>query len=258
VAKEQRFFGRVSNRKTPLYCFAERMLKDMLWWQRIRLWSGRPPPALLKAAQPLVKEARNADPIVRLQAVAALAQEPIALVAHTLLDCLNDRHGGVRLAAAQALQQNGDPVHRDHFLKLLADENFEIRIAAVQFLGRIADPDLAPPLVARLTDSDSDVRHAAAMALGQLRNPVAIEPLVVLLADAEPVVRHAAVASLEQINRRWVRSDAARRAFPRLEALCGDPQPWIAAAAQKAVAILSQAKGTDTEFWNRESGIRNL
>jgi len=230
----------------------------MLWWDRIRLRSGRPPAALLKTVQPLLKGARHADPTVRLEAVVALAQEPIALVAHTLLDCLSDRHDGVRVAAAQALQQNADPAHRKHFLKLLADENFEIRIAAVQFLGRIADPDLAQPLVASLTDPDSDVRHAAALALGQLRNPVAIEPLVILLADTEPVVRHAAVASLEQLNRRWVRSDAARRAFPRLEKLCKHPQPWIAAAAQKAVAVLGKAKDADTEFWSRESGIRNL
>jgi len=230
----------------------------MLWLDRFRLRSGRPPAALLKAVQPLLKGARNPDPIVRVGAIAALAEEPIALVAHTLLDCLSDRHAGVRLAAAQVLQQHADPAHRKHFLKLLADKHFEVRIAAVQFLGRIGDPELAQPLVARLTDSDSDVRQAAAVALGQLRNPVALEPLVVLLADTEPTVRHAAVASLEQINRRWVRSDAAKRAFPRLEALCRDPEPWIAAAAQKAVAILGKAKDTDTEFWNRDSGIRNL
>jgi HEAT repeat protein len=230
----------------------------MLWLDRIRFWSAGPPAALLKEVQPLLKGARNPDPAVRLAAVAALAQEPIALVAHVLLDCLSDGHAGVRQAAAQALQQHADPAYCKHFLKLLKDKNFEVRIAAIQFLGRIADRELAQPLAARLADSDSDVRHAAALALGPMRNPVAIEPLVVLLADTEPVVRHAAAASLEQINRRWVRSDAAKRAFPRLEALCRDPQPWVAAAAQKAVAILGKAKDTDTEFWNRESGIRNL
>jgi HEAT repeat protein len=179
-------------------------------------------------------------------------------VAHALIDCLSDEHAGVRQAAAQGLQQHADPAYCKHFLKLLKDENFEVRIAAVQFLGRVAARELAEPLVARLSDPDSDVRQAAALALGQVRDPVAIEPLVVLLADTEPAVRHAAVASLEQINRRWVRSDAAQRAFPRLEALCRDPQPWIAAAAQKAVAILGKAKDTDTEFWNRKSGIRTL
>jgi HEAT repeat protein len=164
----------------------------------------------------------------------------------------------VRLAAAQVLQQHADPAHRKHFLKLLADESFEVRVTTIQFLGHTGDPELAQPLVAHLSDSDSDVRQAAAQALGRLRNPVALEPLVVLLADTEPMVRHSAVAALEQINRRWVRSDAVKRALPRLEALCRDPQPWIAAAAQKAVAKLGEAKGTDTEFWNRESGIRNL
>ena len=231
---------------------------DMLWLEKFRLWSGRPPAADLKAVQPLLKGTRNPDPIVRIAAVAALAQEPIALVSHALLDCLNDRHAGVRLAAAQVLQHHALPAHRKPFLKLLVDDNFEVRIAAVQFVGRLGDPELAQTLVARLSDPDSDVRQAAAVALGQLRNPVALEPLVLSLADTEPVVRHSAAASLEQINRRWVRSDAVKRALPKLETLCRDPQPWIGAAAQKVVAKLAEAKDVDTDFWYRTSGIRNL
>jgi hypothetical protein len=96
------------------------------------------------------------------------------------------------------------------------------------------------------------------MALGPLRNSAALEPLVLALADQEPAVRRAAVVALEQINRRWVRSEAVQRATPRLEALGKDPQPWIAAAAQKVLEKLLEAKDRDTEFWNRESGIRNL
>src|SRR5262249_26254807 len=113
----------------------------MSWLDRVRFWSDRPPAALLKEVQPLLKGARNPDPAARLAAVAALAEEPITLVAHTLLDCLSDEHAGVRLAAAEVLQQHADPAYCKHFLKLLQDENFEVRIAAIQFLGRIANRD---------------------------------------------------------------------------------------------------------------------
>jgi HEAT repeat protein len=164
----------------------------------------------------------------------------------------------VRLAAAQVLEQHADPAHLTHFLALLADEHFEVRITAIQFLRRINDPAIAPALVTHLVDSDSDVRRAAALALGTVRNPVVIEPLVLSLTDEESAVRHAAAAALEQIDSRWVRTDAAQRAIPRLEALRGDPRPWIAAAAEKVIHTLGAAKDRDTEVWNRESGIRTL
>ena len=230
----------------------------MSWLDSIRR-SGKTPPiaTTLKAAQRLFKSAHT--PEDRLAAIAILAQEPDPLVANTLLDCLGDPDARVRLAAAQSLEPLGDPAHRDHFLGLLADQSFEVRVVAIQYLGRIRDPEAAQVLSSCLADSDSDVRLAAAVALGQIRNPVAIESLVLSLADQEPAVRHAAVAALENINLRWVRTADAARAIPRLEALRGDRQlPWVAAAAQKALEKLREAKDRDTDFWNRESGIRNL
>jgi len=49
-----------------------------------------------------------------------------------------------------------------------------------------------------------------------------------------------------------------QRAIPRLEALRADPQPWIAAAAEKALMKIQAANYSSTEFWKRESGIRKL
>ena len=230
----------------------------MFWLEILRRRSGKLPANILKEAPVLLQGGHHADPAVRLAAIAALAQEPSPLVMHTFIDSLSDPDARVRLAAAQVLEQQADPAHRTHFMALLADESFEVRVTATHFLGRIRDSDSAQLLVPLLADSDSDVRCAAAQALGRIRNPVALEPLVLALADQEPEVRHAAVAALEQINRRWVRSDAARRSIPRLEALRQDPQPWIAAAAQKVLEKLREAKDRDTEFWNRESGIRKL
>lgn len=245
----------VYRRKTPLSCFVR---EYMLWLDIIRRRSGKPPANILKETQLPLKDAPQADPAARLTAIAALAQEWNPLMTHTLLDSLGDPDARVRLAAAQLLEQHPDPAHRAQFVALLADENFEVRITATQFLGHIRDHDAAQPLVPLLTDSDSDVRRAAAQALGQIHNLAAVEPLVLTLADPEPTVRHAAAAALEEINPRWVRSNAAQRAIPRLEALRKNAQPWIAGAAQKVLEKLREAQDKDTAFWNRESGIRNL
>jgi HEAT repeat protein len=175
-----------------------------------------------------------------------------------LLTTLGDPNPQVRCTAAQALQQIADPAQLPHFFALLQDEHFEVRLAAIQGLRRFSDPAITSALVAHLVDKDSDVRRAAAQALGSVQDPAALEPLVLLLADEEPAVRHAAAAALEEINPRWVRTDALQRAIPGLEARRRDPQPWIAAAAEKALQKICAAKGSDTQLWNRESGIRNL
>jgi len=175
-----------------------------------------------------------------------------------LIANLVDADPQVRLSAARMLDQAADPAYLDHFLALLEDENFQVRLTAIQYLRRISDPAVAPALVARLADQDNDVRQSAAQALGSLRHRPALEPLVLALADPEPAVRHAAAAALEDIDPRWVRTDAAQRAIPQLVELCAAPQPWIAAAAEQVLEKLRGAKDSSTETWKRESGIRNL
>ncbi len=211
-----------------------------------------------KRIKPLLKSARNPDPAVRLTAVAALGKEPNSFGTEPLLDRLCDADPRVRLAAAEALRDKANPAHLTHFLTLLADKHFEVRITAIQFLSGMGEPTVAQAIVPHLTDSDADVRLAAAKAVGALRNALAIEPLVLSLTDEEPAVRHAAAAALERIDPRWVRTNAAQSALPRLEALRGDERPWIVAAAEKVLDKLNAAKGQDTEVWKRESGIRNL
>jgi len=171
---------------------------------------------------------------------------------------LTDPSPQVRCAAAQALEQPGDPSFLSCFLNLLEDEHFEVRLVAIKYLRRINDPVVAPALIAHLDDADSDVRQAVAQALGAVRNRTALEPLILSLADEEPAVRHAAAAALEAIDPRWVRTDAARRAVLRLEALRADPRPWIVAAAERVLEKLRSSSDSSTETWKRESGIRTL
>ena len=212
----------------------------------------------LRRTQSLLKSARAAERSVRRAAIAALGQEPGPSVTATLINSLGDPDARARQAAAQVLQQQANPAHLPHFLTLLADEHFEVRLIAIQFLRRIKDPRVVQALVLRLADSDSDVRRAAAAALGMVRSPVALEPLVLSLKDEEPAVRHAAAAALEEIDPRWVRTDAAQSAIPRLEALRGDPRPWIATAAETVLEKLRAANDKDMEVWKRVSGIRTL
>ncbi len=204
------------------------------------------------------KSATNVEPTACPEATASPDPNPGEFQAAALLDKLADPDANARLAAAQALEQQANPAHLTHFLTLLADDHFEVRLTAIQYLGRLGDPATAQALIARLADPDDDVRRAAAGVLGTIRNPVALEPLVLSLTDEEAAVRHAAAAALEQIEPRWVRTNAAQRALPRLEALRKDPRPWIAAAAEKVIQALRAAKSKDTELWKRESGIRKL
>jgi HEAT repeat protein len=204
------------------------------------------------------KAARVSAAGVRRAAFSGSGRDSSQLESSNLLQDLGDPDVRVRLAAAQALEPLADPGHLTHFLTLLADENFEVRIMAIRCLRRLGDPVVVPALLARLADSDSDVRIATAQALGAIGNPTALEPLVLSLTDEEPAVRQAVAAALEQIDPRWVRTDAAQRAMPRLELLLKDSRPWIAAAAQKVLDKLRDAKDKDTAVWKRESGIRRL
>jgi len=207
---------------------------------------------------PLPKSAREAHSKVRRGAVASVGQESSEPVRAMMRKKPGDPAARARRTAGQEVEQQAVPAHLTHFVALLADEDFEVRLKAIQCLRRLGDPVVAQALVARLADSDSDVRLAAALALGAIRNPVALESLVLSLADEEPAVRHAAAAALEQIDPRWVRTEAAQRAMPRLEALRADLRPWIVTAAEKVIEKLRAAKDKDTEVWKRESGIRNL
>jgi HEAT repeat protein len=211
-----------------------------------------------RALKPLLKSARDSDPLVRVASITALGQELNPSVTETLLGSLNDSDSRVRSAAAQALELHADPAHLNHFLALLADAHFEVRVTAIQYLSRICDPSITPALIPLLGDPDSDVRRAAALALGEIRNPAAIKSLVLCLIDEEPAVRHAAAAALEQIDPRWIRTDAAKRAIPQIGALRTDPRPWIASVATKVFDKLKAAEDTDTQRWYRESGIREL
>lgn len=168
---------------------------------------------------------------------------------------LTDPDWRARLAAAQALEERADPAHVTQFLALLADEHFEVRLTAIQFLRRFPQPVVAQALIQRLADPDNDVRRAAALALGAIRDVAALEPLVLSLTDEEPAVRQSVAAALEEIDRRWIRSEAAQRAVPRLELMLKDQRPWIASAAQTVLDKLKAAKDKDTEIWKNEAGF---
>jgi len=212
-----------------------------------------------------VADARQAPGLVNIAPLKGLPEtgpaqrlgKPASGPTEALLRNLGDPEWRVRLTAAQALDESADPAHLTHFLTLLADEHFEVRLTAIQFLHRVGQPVLAKALLPCLADPDSDVRRAAALALGATHNPEALESLVLSLTDEEPAVRQAVAAALEEIDRRWIRAEAAQRAVPRLEQMLKDERPWIVSAAQNVLEKIKAAKDKDTDLWKREAGFAN-
>jgi HEAT repeat protein len=120
--------------------------------------------------------------------------------------------------AAQVLAERDDSPTA-HFLGLLQDTSLEIRLIAVQFLGRIRRPEIAEVLLPLLSDPSLQVRQAAADVIGAIGNASAIEALVVSLVDPDIQMRRTAERALRKLDPGWIRSEAARNARTRLEAL---------------------------------------
>jgi len=151
----------------------------------------------------------------------------------------SDSH--VRLAAVQVLAQRANDSHIPKFLELLKDNHFELRLAAVKFVAKLHDPKYAEALLPLLWDPDHDVREVAARALGSLRSAAALEPLVVALIDEEHSVRKAAERALQQIDQRWMFSEAAQRAKAQLELSANDNRSWVRSATMMLLKKLNHA-----------------
>lgn len=155
---------------------------------------------------PLAAATRDADPLVRRAALAALgrnvdrvgrdvacdvvlpacgdedtwvAQTAIAVlvelgigtsphVLEVLMRAARDERGGLRLAAAHALAKLGDHVPTALFVELARDPDYTVRAAAVAALGRWGGYDNIGLLRESLSDPEKRVRLAAVAALAAL------------------------------------------------------------------------------------------
>lgn len=161
----------------------------------------------------------DADPGVRLQAVAALASLGDAAAVPLLIRVFErDPATHVRRMAANALWRIGDPAAIEPLVAALLDrgEPPGLRSDCADALGQMADCGDLPghrrsavvqALLAVLGDESTEVRCFAAFALGLLRDPAAL-----------PALRRTLAAD-EGIDPRWgpVR-DEAREAIALIEA----------------------------------------
>ncbi len=177
----------------------------------------------------LLATLRGKDLLARISAIHDLGQIHDAYITDELLKLFRDRDPNVRLTAAQVLGVRDDSPPA-HFVGLLQDPNVEVRLAAIEFLGRIRHQQIAEVLSPLVADSNLLVRQATASALGLIGDASAIEPLILGLADEDEHMREAAQRALDQIDPRWMQTEAALRARLPLETLLSSRPPsdrWL-------------------------------
>jgi len=217
-----------------------------------------------EAIGPLVELLRNGPTDKHLEAVKALGEMDDRNVIKPLLEALSKSMPAVRIAALEALERFADPSAFDAVQRLLKDQNpsvrsvavetvakcdrkravpgliralkdssWEVRQAAVKVLGALGESMAVEGLCQALRDKDRDVREGAAAALGRIGDAHGIYSLVLASLDTESAVRNAATNSLQQIDRNWLRTEAAHEALPEIESALNHREYWVRHSAAK-------------------------
>jgi HEAT repeat protein len=129
-------------------------------------------------------------------------------------------------------------------IRALKDSSWEVRQAAVKTLGGLGEPSAVEGLCQAARDKDRDVREGAVVALGRIGDARAIYALVLTLLDVESVVRSAAGNSLQQIDRHWLKTEAAHQALPEINTALNHRDYWVRHSATK---LLQQLKSVVPE-----------
>jgi HEAT repeat protein len=131
-----------------------------------------------KTEERLLELAESVDPVLRREALKALAAHPVA-------------------------------VSKQRFEAVVFEGDADLRRIAVEALGRIGDPESLPFLVVASTDPHRNVRAAAAMALGAFPGEEVKAHLERLGEDADPLVQVAAAVGLKRRGEGKAASDLA-------------------------------------------------
>ena len=222
------------------------------------------------AIDPLVELLRTGSPDKQLAAVKVLGEMDDRNVVKPLLEALNKSTPGVRIAALEMLERLADPSAYESVNHLLRDQNpsvrsaavetvakcdgsravpgliralkdssWEVRQAAVKTLGGLGEPSAVEGLCQAAHDKDRDVREGAVVALGRIGDARAIYALVLTLLDVESVVRSAAANSLQQIDRHWLKTEAAHQALPEINTALNHRDYWVRHSATKLLQQLN-------------------
>ncbi len=235
-----------------------------LWEQMLREEGSLPSPPLLElipilgkrgVIDPLVRAASHANPVVRRDCVAALAETRAESVAGPLALALDDSDAGVRRAALRGLGEIDAGLLATHLDDLLDDPDPGVRAEAALHAGprglalltkmieaprgaeAIAALGVAPralldEVVVRARGDDPEVRAAALdrMASLPVDPPLAADDLFAALRDPDAHVRRAATGLVGKLD--------DENAAPALAACLVDPSQEVRRAAEKALAKL--------------------
>jgi len=154
------------------------------------------------AAEPLMRIIRETgtNPVVRLEAVAAIGGIRAPGVADTLTDLLSDPAPAVRASALRSLAA----FDSENFVIILSgldpDPIWSVRAALASVLANLA-PDIGlPRLRAMLNDADQRVVPAVLAALVKLKAPNVDAMVIDRLKAEDPAVRKAAAEAIGQLK----------------------------------------------------------
>ena len=187
---DQRLDHRPANRRTLTVVGAAALLVGIPT-ATLHPWSVGP------SERELVAQLQAADPLVRRQAVWALAGRESAAARSALVAGLHAADPATRGVAAWGLGKLGDRAALGSLIAALRDNDAQVREMAVLALGDLRDPRAIPALEPLARDPEHGVRSVMTIALRDIRGDAAAAALGRLLrSDADPHTRVMAAAAL--------------------------------------------------------------
>jgi len=219
--------------------------------------------AAKRALPELIEALNNKDWYVCNEAAMALGNIPDTRSVEPLINAL--KAGKVRTASAEALGKLGDLRAVDPLIDVVSDVNLSSseRDNAAEALGRLGDKRAVEPLISVLDPRSISIVESASLKalrllvdnqnagllykllnynsyrikietvkiLGNVGDKNAIEHLAVLLVNKYKELQDASKESLEKIDTGWYRTEAARKALPRITNALKDTAYYIRRSA---------------------------
>ena len=148
------------------------------------------------------------NPVVRVEAVEALARRASDEGAPWVRSAILDEHPAVRFAACVAVGESLDVGAEAGVTKCLKDENASVRVAALFARHRLGHTERSGELAGYLLqDRDAMVRRNAALVLGLLGEQGAVKILAKGMKDADAGVRDHVLEAMARLGNREARQE---------------------------------------------------
>ncbi len=141
----------------------------------------------------------DADPVIRLAALEAVADTSHQARLAVLNAALDDPVAQIRIAAVEALGAAMSPLAVNSIEPYLFDREREVRIAAIEALARLQQEQAVHLLAGLLSEQDIVVRRHAVNAMGEIGGENAISYLLQAHYDPDQTIRANAQAIVEEL-----------------------------------------------------------